>query len=126
MTFNYRKGPCRTCPWRRDVEPGAFGIDRYEQLAVSCGSPQFGDPMFACHQTIEGQEVACAGWLAVHGLDHPNVRMAGMAGLVAEEALEPQPGWPPLFSSFEEMVEVQAGPRGVCSIRPPAATSERG
>src|SRR5689334_15374118 len=110
----HRKAPCRSCPWRRDVPPGAFGCDRYAQLANTSTSdgigPQLADPLFACHLTVEGAEQACAGWLAVEGHRHPAVRLAAAAGRLPWEALEPLGDWPVLFDSFTEMVRVQAGP----------------
>jgi hypothetical protein len=76
-------------------------------------------PMFACHQSIEGAEQACAGWLATHGWDHIGVRMNLIAGQIPADALEPGPDWPQLWPDFDTMVEQMAGPWGACRIRPP-------
>lgn len=118
-----RKAPCKTCPWRRDVESGAFGVERYEQLqnTVRRGeqSPVIGDPMFACHQSVVGDEAACAGWLAVEGYQHLGVRYAISVRRLDPAALRPGADWPPLWSSFDEMVEHMAGEEGACRIQPP-------
>ncbi|TKG60378.1 hypothetical protein FCN18_35595 [Prauserella endophytica] len=64
--------------------------------------------MFACHKTADGQEQACAGWLAVAGVHHLGVRLAVAIGRLAPETLNPTPGWPPLFGSFQQMAATQA------------------
>jgi hypothetical protein len=116
--------PCITCPWRRDTPPGAFGIDRYQQLRNTVespdgGSPGLADPMFACHNTIEGREAACAGWLAVYGHGHVRVRLAVATGRIPPEALTPAAGWPDLYGDYDELVAAMAGPAGVCAIPVP-------
>ena len=60
------------------------------------------------HKTAEGKDLACAGWLAVEGVDHLGVRLAVITGALPGEALHPGPGWPALFDSFEEMAATQA------------------
>jgi hypothetical protein len=67
--------------------------------------PDFGANMFACHQSREGSEIACAGWLAVVGHRHPAVRLAVLLGRLNEAALYPQPGWPELHSSYQQVLE---------------------
>lgn len=109
-----RKRPCGECPYRRDVEPGMFSAERFEDLretaidiAPETVEDIFSQPMFACHMTDEGKEVACAGWLAVSGENHIGVRVAVSQGRLPEEALRPQPGWPSLFADYDEMAERQ-------------------
>lgn len=107
----HRKLPCEECPWRRDTEPGQFPAERYEALrATSCtegGHPGLGDPMFACHKSQEGREVACAGWLAVEGAAHVRVRIALATGELPAEATRGGADWPVLFDSYDEMAETQ-------------------
>jgi Family of unknown function (DUF6283) len=109
----HRNRPCGECPWRRDTPPGKFPACRYEALRETSGQPgaevPLGAPMFACHMTQEGREVACAGWLAVCGIEHLGVRMAVLAGRLEPEDLRPGEGWPPLFQSYDEMAATQAG-----------------
>lgn len=119
----HRRRPCAECPWRRDTPPGQFPADRYAALASTSGAPGaealLDAPMFACHKTAEGQEQACAGWLAVVGAYHLGVRLAVATGRLAPETLRPTPGWPPLFESFQQMAATQG-----CS--PSTAPARRG
>lgn len=70
-----RKHPCEECPWRQDVTPGQFPAERYRQLAVT--ARDLTRRVFACHKSIEGKEVACAGYLVQfpHNL---SVRIRGL------------------------------------------------
>jgi len=108
-----RNRPCGECPFRSDTPPGKFPACRYSALRATAGSPgheaPLGAPMFACHMTQEGKEVACAGWLAVCGIDHLGIRMAVLTSRLEPADLEPKPGWPPLFASYDEMAAAQAG-----------------
>lgn len=101
------------CPFRRDADPGEFPAERYELLAATAGSPgeeaPFGAPIFACHHTSDGAEVACAGWLAVCGHFHLGVRLAFSMGRLDPAKVGPLPGWPELFDSYDEMAAAQAG-----------------
>jgi hypothetical protein len=113
------------CPFRRD-DPGEFPADRYEELAATAGGPgaeaPIGAPLFACHHTADGAQVACAGWLAVCGHWHLGVRFALATGRLDPSAVEPQPGWPDLFDDYDEMAAAQSGQRG---YDPRAATARR-
>lgn len=105
------KRPCAECPWKVDTEPGQFPACNYERLRNTSDvdeQPGINDPFFACHKTPEGEERACAGWLAVEGHAHVGVRLAVAMGRLPAEALEPGPDWPQLFGSFREMAERQA------------------
>lgn len=111
----HRKGPCRECPWRTDVEPGQFPAERYEALRETSEQPEvtsmddiLRQPMFACHKSVEGLEAACAGWLASMGHQNLRIRYAVVTGQVPVEALSPGDDWPELFGSYEEMAARQA------------------
>lgn len=104
--------PCAACPWRKDTHvadiPG-FSLELAESLANTSPDergmgPDFGDPLFACHDSKPGDEIACASWLAVVGASHPMVRLHVMTGRIARHQLEPQPGWPELHESFGSMI----------------------
>ena len=56
------KKPCGDCPWRTDVPVGKFPPERYVALAPTAYDMAF--KVFACHQSEEGNEIACAGFLA--------------------------------------------------------------
>jgi hypothetical protein len=62
--------------------------------------------MFACHKSAEGNEIACAGWLAVVGYENITVRLLLATGDLTMP--EPDETWPPLFDSYDEMASTQA------------------
>lgn len=104
--------PCPGCPWRCDKTaadiPG-FSLEKARGLAATSPDargfgPSFGAPLFACHQSKEGDELACAGWLATVGACHPNVRLAVMSGRLDGEALQPAQDWPELHGNYGEVL----------------------
>jgi hypothetical protein len=105
--------PCASCPWRR--EASADGIPNFnmalaEKLAGTCPDhqgmgPDVGASMFACHQSNQGEEFACAGWLAQVGERHPMVRLAVLSGRLDPKALEPGKEWPELHENYQEVLE---------------------
>ena len=107
----HKKYPCNECPWRRDTPPGKFPEHRYEALRNTAGTPgrerPLGSPMFACHKSPEGREAACAGWLAVSGIEHIGIRLAIVTGRIPASVLQPGDGWPELFDSYDEMADTQ-------------------
>jgi hypothetical protein len=99
--------PCRSCPWRVDQDASDipnFDLELAERLRDTC-SGEFGAAMFACHQSREGAEVVCAGWLARYGRDNIAVRLQVMVGKIAPEALEPGDDWPETHETFDEVIE---------------------
>ena len=60
----YQRKPCESCPWRRDVAPGQFSVERFTILAESAWDMAI--VQFACHKSPEGQEFGCAGWVLNH------------------------------------------------------------
>lgn len=102
--------PCANCPWRRDSPPGEFPAARYEALAATAGTPgreaPLGAPIFACHKSGDGKEIACAGWLAVVGLYHLGMRVDAAIGRLDPVAFTPGVDWPALYSSYSELAAV--------------------
>lgn len=103
--------PCDECPWRKDQPAGRFPPERYEALRPTSqtrasGTAPYGAPMFACHKTAEGKEIACAGWLAVEGAGHLTVRVAVVQGALDQDALSIGEDWPELHESFAELARV--------------------
>lgn len=100
------------CPFRKDTAPGEFCQSKYDELRNTIGSDEnmvaFGQPMFACHKSAEGREVACAGWLATHGQYHLTVRLALAMHHISPEDLRPKEGWPELYTDYDELVREQA------------------
>lgn len=99
--------PCSECPWRLDQPVGRFPVARYESLVATSvtgrGHPGLDAPVFACHKTREGAEVACAGWLAVEGVHHVGMRLAVAMGRLDSVAFAPAPDWPPLYPDYLAM-----------------------
>jgi hypothetical protein len=56
-----RTTTCEECPWRKDVPLKRFPPTRYEALRNTV--EQGFHPMFACHKSHDGQDIACAGYL---------------------------------------------------------------
>lgn len=98
--------PCSSCPWRVDRHADQipnFRLELAERLHATT-SDQFGAPVFACHQSREGQEVVCAGWLARYGWNSIAVRLQLLSGDYRPEMLEPGDGWPELHETFEQVI----------------------
>lgn len=105
--------PCPSCPWvvgnDATVIP-RFDLELAEALVDTCpdargGGPEWGAPAFACHQSRDGDEIVCAGWLAVVGSCHPGMRMRVLAGKIDVEALAPGEDWPELEPDFAAVIE---------------------
>jgi Family of unknown function (DUF6283) len=105
--------PCTECPWRKDVAPGQFPPERYEELAQTTGTPgneaPLGAPMFACHKAPDGGEFVCAGWQAAVGLENLTARLAASRGGIDPEGFHPGPDWPELYASYVALLEVHGG-----------------
>jgi hypothetical protein len=104
--------PCPSCPWlvgNDGSDIPNFSLELAEGLRSTCPAghlgPDFGAPLFACHQSRPGAEILCAGWLATNGHAHPGVRLKIAQGRIEIEALTPRPGWPALHGSFDELIE---------------------
>jgi len=77
--------PCGSCPYRRDVPSGVWAAEEYEKLPPY-DAPTMCQPkgVFLCHQ---GSGRACAGWVAVHDMEHSlALRLAVAAGPVEDAA----------------------------------------
>jgi hypothetical protein len=99
--------PCPTCPWRVDQDASVipnFSLDLAEGLVSTTGD-ELGAPQFACHQSQDGKEVVCAGWLARYGWDNIGVRLGLMSGKYTPEMLEPGPDWPETHETFDDVIE---------------------
>jgi hypothetical protein len=129
MNFPHCVRPCANCPWRKDSPAGEFPPERYEALRTTAGRPGdeagFGAPIFACHKTEAGRDRACAGWLAVAGVEHLGIRLAVVLGRLPASALRPADDWPELFASYEEMAE-RNGARADTDIPGHPSTPPRG
>ena len=105
--------PCESCPWRKDKDARdipEFSLELAEKLAATCPDernmgPDFGASWFACHLSHEGSEMPCAGWLAMVGHAHPQVRMAVSEGRLNPEALHPPSDGPDLHEKYCDVLE---------------------
>lgn len=110
--LNAPRMPCPSCPWRKDAtaqDIPNFDLDLAERLAATCPDeqgmgPDFGASLFACHQSREGRDRPCAGWLAKVGHCHPVVRLAVRNGDLDPSTLAPKPEWPALHDSYGEVL----------------------
>lgn len=110
--LNTLKRPCGSCPWivgNAAADIPHFELDLAEKLAATCPDHRGMGPgpeasLFACHQSVEGAEFACAGWLAVVGHRHPIVRAAVCFDQLDPEALRPRPGWPELHANYQQVL----------------------
>ncbi|MDF5756563.1 DUF6283 family protein [Spongiactinospora sp. TRM90649] len=113
--MKHRAFPCggeQKCPWRRDAEPGQFPAERYEAVVATCrdhraGHALIGAPVFGCHkgEPGTGDDLACAGFLAIEGRSSVEVRLAVARGRLPVEVLAPGEDWPTLYASYEELAE---------------------
>lgn len=107
MTLTQVRMPCRSCPFRLDQTADDIPRFRLElaEALVHCQDGNLDSPMMACHQSTEGSEVICAGWLATHGWDSLQVRIAMSHDKIHPEALAPGEDWPAMHSSYDEALE---------------------
>lgn len=99
------KVPCQECPWRKDVPPGTWLPERFQNLAYTCQDD--GTAMMACHKSRDGEEVPCAGFLVSVGYDSIGVRLAVFKGTVQLDDYEAPA---PLYATFDEMLAANGVP----------------
>ena len=96
-----RKGPCGSCPYRRDVPSGVWSFNEYEKLrGYDEITPYQPHGLFMCHAT---PEALCHGWAVVHTtrgheFDLLALRVHRWEGEVPEPAV-------PLFGSGNEAAD---------------------
>jgi hypothetical protein len=91
-----------------------FDVELAEKLADTCPDhrdmgPDVGASVFACHQSRQGEEFACAGWLATVEHRPPSVRLAVVTGRLDPVALKPGADWPELHDNYQEVLEKLRG-----------------
>lgn len=108
----YQRRPCPGCPWRRDTPVGRFPADVFDRSRHTSMPKAFGPnwdgrfgTTFGCHESGPERPRDCAGYLAVEGRSSIAVRVAVVTGNLPASALEPQPGWPNLYPSYEAMAQ---------------------
>lgn len=115
----HRTYPCNECPWRTDVPVGRFPIERFRELRSTSVQPDDEESIiaaasghqekFGCHkgEPGTGDDLACAGWLAVSGDQNMSVRLAVALGDLPPSTLRAGADWPQLYDSYDAMVEAQ-------------------
>lgn len=117
----HRKAPCNECPWRKDVPVGRFSLTRFEEMRQTSTQPDAHDheamiraaageqELFGCHKgdPATGEDLACAGWLAVEGHQNLAVRLDVALGRLPAAVLQSDERWPELYESYDAMVEAQ-------------------
>lgn len=112
--------PCPSCPWRVDQHAADipnFDMKMAKSLSKTCPDkrntgPDFGAALFACHQSHDGEEFPCAGWLATVGHCHPGVRLSVSMGRLDSKTLKPGTDWPELHSTYPEVLEKLRADKG--------------
>lgn len=112
--------PCPSCPWRVDQDASAiphFSLSLAEALSKTCGAPgqeaPLGSSLFACHQSREGREVVCVGWLAMAGEHNLQARLLQAQGRLP--VLRPDDTWPELHASYDEVIGKLRATSGRCA-----------
>ncbi len=90
--------PCADCPWRLDAPIGNFLPERFVNLAHT--SYDMNLAQFACHKSLEGSEIGCAGFLLAGAAHNLGTRLGLRAGTVDLDAVSSDY---PLFPSFRAM-----------------------
>lgn len=106
--------PCKQCPWVRDSDVGGasipnFDIELMRNLANTCppkGTDEDGfRNVMACHDSKDGKEYVCAGYVSVHGLRNINFRlMVSMNNINVGKVLDNCEEFD-LYDNFHEMLE---------------------
>lgn len=105
--------PCKTCHWRKSSTVGGadipgFNMDKMRGLsntAPPAGSEQDGFyKVMACHHSKEGQEFACAGYIARHGWQNINVRLMAATHNIPIQAVIEQCQDIELYDNFHSML----------------------
>jgi len=100
-----KRVPCRTCPWRvgqhADEIPG-FVLELAEGL-VGTTSDQLGAPIFACHQSKDGGEIVCTGWLWRYGWKSIAVRLMLLRRELTPADLQPD-ATVELHETYEQVI----------------------
>ncbi|MYM61609.1 hypothetical protein GTG28_20625 [Vibrio sp. OCN044] len=106
--------PCKHCPWKRSSKVGGgdipnFSLSLMRNLASTAKGGAVHDrdqfrKIFACHDSKEGSECACAGYVARDGLHNLNVRLLAIQNDVDLTSIIREAEKHELYDSFEEML----------------------
>lgn len=106
--------PCLTCPWRKTSTVGGadiVGFDLEMMRGLSKTVPSRGSDrdgffqIMACHHSKEGEEFACAGYIARHGEQNLNVRLMAATKQIDLPSLVEACSSIDLYDNFFEMLD---------------------
>lgn len=106
----YRKKPCRNCPWRKDAV-GEFPAEAFKVSAPT--AYDMSDRIFGCHSSTTEKPSTCAGFL-LRGAEHNlSVRLAKLRGTSYDDVSD---GGHELFNSYREMAVANGVPENDVSL----------
>ncbi len=98
--------PCSNCPWRRDVEPGTWPNERFQNLYVTRQDDGFST--MACHHSTADEQFACAGFVVQIRFNSIGVRMQAFTGKLDVDEFDA--GGLELYNDFDEMLVANGTP----------------
>ncbi len=106
--------PCPNCPWLKSSLVGGgsipnFSIEQMRNLQNTVPERGSEDDGFrnimACHKSTVNNQYACAGYIAVHGLQNINVRLMGARGHADLGKVFDNCEGLDLYSNFHDMLD---------------------
>lgn len=108
------KTPCKHCPWKKSSKAGGknipnFNVDMMRDLANTAPPKGSHDtdfrPIFACHDSKEGEEYGCAGYAARDGLDNLSLRFLVSAKDINLSEIITNAEKHELYDNFHDMLD---------------------
>ncbi|MCY9872968.1 DUF6283 family protein [Vibrio barjaei] len=112
----FRKQPCKHCPWKKSSVKGGFNIPNFNMSLMyslentapkkDCSPEELDDfrKIFACHDSKEGNESACAGYVARDGQHNLNVRFLAATQKVNLQDIIDASEQHELYDNFHDML----------------------
>nr|CAH7226211.1 hypothetical protein VCHA53O474_240088 [Vibrio chagasii] len=114
--------PCKACPWKRSSKVGGadipnFDMDMMRNLAGTAPERGKSDDdfrkIFACHDSKEGGECACAGYVARDGQHNISLRLLASKTNTPIQPIIERAEQEDLYNNFHEMFDdYEAANRG--------------
>jgi hypothetical protein len=116
MSKLFATKPCKHCPWKRSSKAGGedipnFDIELMRGLAITAPPErrEHGDKddfrkIFACHDSREGKECACAGYVARDGRFNLSLRLLAIQSSTNLRPIIEESEKYELYDNFHEML----------------------